>query len=103
MRLFLDDENVIGYELVGDTDGGIEIDKSICPTGFFTKFMPNLYKYDGKEITINTDYVAPSEPEVQPTAEQQAITALAQQVADLTETNTQLEQAITALATGGDK
>ncbi|WP_436676805.1 hypothetical protein [Lactiplantibacillus plantarum] len=38
-----------------------------------------------------------------PTLEQQAITALAQQIANLTETNTQLEQAITALAMGGDK
>ena len=52
---------------------------------------------------------ASSVPEIQsssgsnPTAEQQAITALAQQIADLTETNTQLEQAITALATGGNK
>lgn len=38
-----------------------------------------------------------------PTLEQQAITALAQQVANLTETNTQLEQSITALAKEVDK
>lgn len=52
--------------------------------------------------TAVEDWLATNTPS-NVTPKQQAITALAQQVADLAETNKQLEQAITSLATGGDK
>ena len=95
---------ILSYSTIGQIDGGQKYSGSV-PEDFETTFKTEKYMLQNGEINLNSEYVEPTEStaiDVQPTAEQQAITALAQQVADLTETNTQLEQAITALTTGGD-
>lgn len=95
---------ILAYSTIGQIDGGQKY-SGLVPEDFEAMFKAEKYMLQNGEISLNSKYVEPNEStaiDVQPTAEQQAITALAQQVADLTETNTQLEQAITALATGGD-
>lgn len=96
---------ILAYSTIGQIDGGQKYSGSV-PEDFESTFKAEKYMLQNGEINLNSEYVEPVEStaiNVQPTAEQQAITALAQQVGELTATNTQLEQAITALATGGDK
>lgn len=105
MQLLINDQQAItGYVTTGSVAQGIEYDGSL-PGGFETNFKPSFYLLKDNAIVPNPDYVEPEEtpPVVTPTAEQQAITALAQQSADQQSHIESLEQALTALAQGGSK
>ena len=107
MQIKIDENNLIqSYSMIGNIDGGIEVEQSLIPNNFEIDFVPEFYKFTNGGIVVNGDYVEPISPIETPTAEQQALTALAQQIADNdTENKTQLtsiEQALTALATGGN-
>lgn len=95
---------IIAYAIVGELDGGTTTTAQL-PDNFVNEFQPNKFKLIGNQISENTDYVEPVAPvpEVTHTAEQQAITALAQQTADQQAHIASLEQALTALAQGGTK
>lgn len=105
MQILVNKNNEItDYSMLGGFANGVNYSGAL-PTDFEANFKPKFYLISGSEIVKNNNFVEvqPEVPvETDPSPEQQAITALAQQVADLTEANTQLEQAITALATGGD-
>lgn len=108
MELVLNDKaEIIEYATIGDLANGQTYSGEL-PTDFADDFAPGYYLLKDDQITVNPDYTPPAEPEPDdtPAAEQQAITALAQQIADSnTETKshlTSIEQALTALATGGD-
>ncbi|GAA3608292.1 DUF2977 domain-containing protein [Secundilactobacillus similis] len=105
MRLVLNDKNeIIEFASLGDLTGSVEFDGKV-PDDFDKKFKPSFYLLQNDTVTVNPSYVAPVEkmPDSQPTAEQESLTAIAQQMADQQQHIESLEQALTALAEGGAK
>ena len=57
MRISLNSNNeIIGYAIVGDLEGSIEIDDSIVPQGFVLYFKPKRYLYNEGTIEVNNDF-----------------------------------------------
>ncbi|GJI52560.1 DUF2977 domain-containing protein [Lactiplantibacillus plantarum] len=105
MQLLINDQQAItGYVTTGSVDQGIEYTGTI-PDGFETNFKPSFYLLQDSVIVANPNYVAPIEPtpDSGPTAEQESLTAMAQQMAVQQQHIASLEQALTALAEGGTK
>ena len=106
MQIIVNDKNEItDYVLLGQSSGGIEIANETLPDNFFDTFKPGCYLYKDGQIILNKNWVDPNAitKSETPTAEQQAITAMAQQMADQQQHIASLEQALTALAQGGAK
>lgn len=103
MQLLIDNQQAItGYVTVGSTNQGIEYTGTL-PDGFEKNFKPSLYLLQNGTVVANQNYVAPVEPtpDIRPTAEQESLTAMAQQIADQQQHIASLEQALTSLAQGG--
>lgn len=57
MRISLNSNNeIIGYAIVGDLEGSIEINDSIVPQGFVLYFKPKRYLYNEGTIEVNNDF-----------------------------------------------
>lgn len=57
MRISLNSNNeIIGYAIVGDLEGSIEINDSIVPQGFVLYFKPKRYLYNEGTIELNSDF-----------------------------------------------
>ncbi|ALC09303.1 DUF2977 domain-containing protein [Lactiplantibacillus plantarum] len=105
MQLLINNQQaIIGYVTVGSADQGIEYTGTL-PDGFEENFKPSFYLFQNGTIIANPNYVTPVEPtpDSRPTSEQEALTAIAQQMADQQQHIASLEQALTALAQGGAK
>ena len=94
---------IINYAIVGGFTEGIVVDT--IPEGFEANFKPSFYLLQNGTVVANPNYVAPVEstPDSGPTAEQESLTAMAQQMASQQQHIVSLEQALTALAQGGGK
>ncbi|MDN6014951.1 MAG: DUF2977 domain-containing protein [Lactiplantibacillus plantarum] len=106
MQILVNSENEItDYVLLGQSAGGIEIENEALPDNFFETFKPKCYLYKDGQIILNENWVDPNTipKSATPTTDQQAITAMAQQMADQQQHIASLEQALTALAQGGTK
>lgn len=106
MQIIVNDKNEItDYVLLGQSSGGIEIANETLPDNFFDTFKPGCYLYKDGQISLNENWVDPNtiSKSTTPTSDQQAITAMAQQMADQQQHIASLEQALTALAQGGAK
>lgn len=104
MQILVNDESEItDYVLLGQSTGGIEVVSEELPDNFFDAFKPKYYLYKDGQIILNKNWVDPNTitKSETPTAEQQAITAMAQKMADQQQHIASLEQALTALAQGG--
>lgn len=74
MRIVINDQKeVISYVLVGDVEGSIEFDGNI-PDDFASNFKPELFRLQGNDIILNSDYSEPETP-VRALSEQDAINA----------------------------
>lgn len=104
MKLLLDENNgVVAYVTIGDFPNSVNYDGQI-PDDFETKFQPSFYLLQNGQLVVNPAFKQLDlSTEVQPTAEQQALTAVAQQIASQQQQIASLEQAMTAMAQGGDK
>lgn len=103
MQLLINDQQAItGYVTTGSVSQGIEYTGTL-PDGFEENFKPSFYLFQNGTVVANPNYVTPVEPtpDSGPTAEQEALTAMAQQMADQQQHIASLEQALTALAQGG--
>ena len=94
------DENslIVAYAIVGQLEGGIEVD---APDDFINNFKPKYYMLQNNKVIVNPDYTEPSESSDEPsnpTAEQIALTALAQGCSGGLERIKSLEESVTALA-----
>ncbi|MCA1341529.1 DUF2977 domain-containing protein [Lactiplantibacillus pentosus] len=106
MQILVNDKNEItDYVLLGQSAGGIEVANEALPDNFFDTFKPKCYLYKDGQISLNGNWVDPNtiSKSATPTADQQAITAMAQQMDDQQQHIASLEQALTALAQGGAK
>ena len=57
MRISLNSNNeIIGYAIVGDLEGSIEINDSIVPQDFMLHFKPTRYLYNEGTIELNSDF-----------------------------------------------
>ena len=105
MNILVNEQNeIVAYTNRGDIDGATAYSGAV-PDGFEANFTPSFYLLKYGVIMLNPNYADPAKttPVVSPTAEQQAITALAQRLADQQSNIESLEQAMTALAQGGSK
>lgn len=98
-----DKKEIIGYAVTGSLTDAIIVDK--VPEDFMANFKPSFYLLQNGTVIVNPNYVAPVEstPDSRPTAEQESLTAIAQQMADQQQHIASLEKALTALAQGGAK
>lgn len=102
LQIDVNDKNeIMGYALIGGFDNGIEIDSSILPTDFESNFEVCKYLYVDEQVKLNPDYKAyePTIPNISPTTEQIAMTALAQGCSSSLARIKTLEQAVTDLGT----
>lgn len=89
MQILTNDIYITAYCTVGHVEGGIEINKSICPANFFADFDTNKFLYQNGVISENPNYVPPEpEPEPEPTP------SLEEQIAELKEQNQMLTDCI---------
>lgn len=105
MQVKTDSEGLImAYALIGEIADGTDIIDEL-PANFVVDFQPGKFKLTNNGITVNDSYVEPvvSQPVSEPTAEQESLTAIAQQMADQQQHIGSLEQALTVLAQGGTK
>ncbi|QBX93893.1 DUF2977 domain-containing protein [Lactiplantibacillus plantarum] len=105
MQLLINNQQAItGYVTTGSVEQGIEYTGTL-PDGFEENFKPSFYLFQNGTVVANPNYVTPVEPtpDSGPTAEQESLTAMAQQMADQQQHIASLEQALTALAQGGTK
>lgn len=105
MQLLINDQQAItGYVTTGSVSQGIEYDGAL-PDGFEENFKPSFYLFQNGTIVANQNYVTPVEPtpDSGPTAEQESLTAMAEQIADQQQHIASIEQALTALTQGGSK
>ncbi|VDG26336.1 DUF2977 domain-containing protein [Lactiplantibacillus mudanjiangensis] len=104
MLLKLNSANeIIEYCEIGTLgEGSIEFLGDL-PTDFYDTFLPKKYLLQDESVIANSSYTAPTNdlPTLPPTAEQQALTAMAQQAAEHQQHISSLEKALTALAQGG--
>ncbi|TBX37638.1 DUF2977 domain-containing protein [Lactiplantibacillus paraplantarum] len=107
MKIKVDSKGkIIGYVLIGDNpDYDTAVDINTLPEDFFDNFSPEYYLFVNGNVVTNPNYVTPVEPtpDSGPTAEQESLTAMAQQMADQQQHIASLEKALTALAQGGTK
>ena len=95
---------IVAYTNLGNIDGSTYYGGTL-PDGFDENFKPSFYLFQNGTIVANPNYVTPVEPTPDngPTAEQESLTAIAQQMADQQQHIASLEQALTALTQGGSK
>lgn len=102
MQILINENNKItAYCTVGRIVGGIEIDKSIVPDGFFTDFDSGKWLYVDEAIIPNPDYVPIPEPTPEPPGP-----SLEEQIEALQEQNQMLTDCILEMSEivygGGD-
>ena len=62
MRISLNSNNeIIGYAIVGDLEGSIEINNSILPSDFIPFFKPNKFRYIDGRVEYNNSFIDDSE------------------------------------------
>jgi|SRR5699024_3372742 len=87
MRISLNSNNeIIGYAIVGDLEGSIEINDSILPDTFIPEFKNGKFKYEDGSVIYNREYTEPVkevEPPTNNEAMQQEVDSLRKQVEDL--------------------
>ena len=95
---------IVAFAVVGQIDGGQQVTGEV-PANFIDEFQPNKFKLIECNVVKNPDYVAPvaMEPVLSPSTEQEALTAVAQQMADQQQHIDSLESALTAIVQGGTK
>lgn len=92
---------VTAYVTIGDLPNSIDYD-GVVPGDFETKFQPYFYLIQNGQLVVNPDFKELDlSIQSEPTSEQLALTAVAQQMADQQQHIASLEQALTALAKGG--
>lgn len=96
-------KEILAYATLGGLTDGVEVHDPVLPDDFEENFKPSFYLLQNGAVIVNPNYVAPVEPapDSGPTAEQESLTAMAQQMANQQQHIASLEQALTALAQGG--
>lgn len=54
--LINNNDEIIGYALIGGFENGIEIAEDNIPQGFFQNYKPQYYIYENETISINNNY-----------------------------------------------
>ncbi|WP_087842080.1 DUF2977 domain-containing protein [Lactiplantibacillus plantarum] len=100
-----ENKEILAYAILGGLTDGVEVHDPVLPDDFEENFKPSFYLLQNGTVVANQNYVASVEPtpDIRPTAEQESMTAIAQQMADQQQHIASLEQALTALAEGGAK
>lgn len=98
-------QEILAYATLGGFTDGVEVHDPVIPDDFEKNFKPSFYLLQNGAVVVNPNYVAPVEPTLDsgPTADQESLTSMAQQMADQQQQIASLEQALTALAQGGSK
>lgn len=95
---------IVAFAEVGQIEGGQRVTGQV-PANFNDDFQPGKFRFVENEVVENPNYVAPvaTGPALAPSTEQEALTVLAQQFSDQQQHLESVEQAITALAQGGNQ
>lgn len=85
MRILLNDnDEIIGYAIVGGLEGDFEVSDEIIPSGFKEDFEPRRFIYSNGAIIYNKNYNSPP-VEQQPPNYEQRISELERQMKEIKE------------------